>query len=60
MRTKAALQVTGGRGKGGGKGKHVPGLKRVRRVLIDAVHGIARAAINRTRETVGAYREFLG
>ena len=46
MRAKAALQVTGRRGKDGGKGKHAPGLKRVRRVLIDAVHGIARAAIN--------------
>ena len=46
MHAKAALQIAGGRGKGGGKGKHAPGLKRVRRVLIDAVHGIARAAIN--------------
>ena len=56
MRTKAALQVTGGQGKGGGKGKHVPGLKRVRRVLIDTVHGIARAAINRLTKRGGVQR----
>ena len=56
MCAKAALQVTGGQGKGGGKGKHTPGLKRVRRVLIDTVHGIARAAINRLAKCGGVQR----
>ena len=56
MRTKGALQIAGGRGKGGGKGKHNPGLKHVRQVLIDAVHGIARAAINRLAKCGGVQR----
>ena len=53
---KQHCRLLAGRGKGGGKGKHAPGLKRVRRVLMDAVHGIARAAINRLAKRGGVQR----
>ena len=59
MREKVVVDVgDGSKGKGKGKGKTQGGAlkRRTRRVLLDAVHGIPRAAINRLAKRGGVQR----
>ena len=50
--------TTGGKskGKGKGKGKGKEGMKRLRRILLDSVHGISKAAICRLARRGGVMR----
>ena len=47
---------TGGKGRGKGRGKGKEGMKRLRQILLDSVHGISKAAICRLARRGGVMR----